>query len=88
MEVKTCKFQHDYTNSGYLKEYIHVLANNGCHLSIISFNHIYIQLEFPFINLLNFLATIMLIISFAVFVVYHAFFKENGSVDLGGQLKG
>lgn len=88
MEGKICKFHHDFTSSSYLKEAIQRLKTNGCHLSIISFNHIYIQLEFPIINLFNFSATILLITSFVLFMVYHAFFKENDSADLGGQLQG
>ena len=34
------------------------------------------------------MATILLIISFGLFVVYHAFFKESDSADLGGTPNG
>ena len=49
----------------------------------MSFTHLSLHLEFPLLHLLSFLTTILFLVLFGLFLVYHGVYKPPDSADLG-----
>ena len=80
-----CHLHHDFTSTEYLKEAIASLSRNGCFYSTLAFTHLSLHLDFPLLHLLLFFVTVLFLILFSLFFVYHGVYKPHDSADLGSE---
>ena len=61
-----------FDKSDQFKSALQTAIFNNCHMTTISQNNLQFEFDFPLLTLLNFLAQILSVITFIIFLIFHS----------------